>query len=56
MKYTATITDFWAGNSSSSRVESLDSVHVQLEVCNSEVTESDTNNGKSLSRLPPMSH
>ena len=56
MKCTATITDFWTGNSSSSRVESLDSVHVQLEVCNSEVTENDTNDGKSLSRSPPISH
>ena len=40
--------DFWAGNSKNSRVESVDSVHsvdVELEVSDSEVTESDTNDG-----------
>ena len=52
MKHRATIMDFWTGNSKCSRVESVDSVHsvdVELEVSDSEVTESDINDGKSLS-------
>ena len=59
MKRKATIMDFWAENSKSSRVESADSVHsvdVELEVSDSEVTESESNDGKSLSQSLPMSH
>ena len=40
MKRRATIMDFWAGNSNSSRVESVDlvySVNIELEVNDNEV-------------------
>ena len=59
MKRTATNMDFWAGNSKSFRVESVDLVHsvdVELEVNDSEVTKSDTTDSKSLSQSSRMSH
>ena len=52
MKRRATIMDFWAGNSNSSRVESVDLVHsvdVELELT---TVRCDINDGKSLSWSP----
>ena len=59
MKQRTAIMEFWVGNCKSSRVESVDSIYsvdVELEVSDSKVIESDTNNSKSLSQSPRMSH